>query len=233
MYFRALSAISRPNIAAFRRLVRLVRDAPFCVSEKDVRPYGKDNLWHVCTEGWSGRSPIVYSGGVGKDISTELELLNSFPCEVFLYDPSPTGQDTMRDPRNQHLRITYEPMGLAGCAGLQVFAEPQHAEEGSFRRPAHEGGAVNFKCVRLTEQAMKRGHREIDLLKLDIEGFEYEVLDDLLASEILVRQLCVEFHHGLPGHTTSQTSRAISMLRSRSFRIIHKRGADFTFLLAR
>lgn len=230
MYLRALTAVSRPSIASFRRFARLVLDAPFCLSEKDIRPYGKDNVWHICTDGWAGREPVVYSGGVGKDISTELELLNEFPCRVFIYDPSPTGQETMRILRNQHERLTYEPLGLAGCGGTQAFAQPQHAGEGSFRKQAAEEDAVNFTCVRLSEQAYQHGHREIDLLKLDIEGFEYEVLDDLLNSGIVIHQLCVEFHHFLPGHTARQTSRAVSMLRSAGFRIVYKRGADFTFL---
>jgi len=230
MYLRALTAVSRPSIASFRRFARLVLDAPFCASEKDIRPYGKDNVWYIYTDGWAGREPVVYSGGVGKDISTELELLNAFSCRIFIYPPSPTAQETMRSSRNQHKRLTYEPLGLAGRAGTHVFAPPRRAEEGSFRKQATEQDAVNFTCVRLAEQASQRGHLEIDLLKLDIEGFEYEVLDDVLDSGIVIHQLCVEFHHFLPGHTARQTSRAVSMLRSAGFRIVYKRGADFTFL---
>jgi hypothetical protein len=40
---------------------------------------------------------------------------------------------------------------------------------------------------------------DVDLLKLDIEGAENEVLDDLVASEAVsrIRQLVVEYHHQL------------------------------------
>jgi hypothetical protein len=38
------------------------------------------------------------------------------------------------------------------------------------------------------------GHRHLDLLKLDIEGAEYEVLESLEAEGIVSRILCVEFH---------------------------------------
>ena len=38
------------------------------------------------------------------------------------------------------------------------------------------------------------GHDHLDLLKLDIEGAEYEVLDSLAAEGIRSRILCVEFH---------------------------------------
>jgi|GEM_PF-5907822 len=34
----------------------------------------------------------------------------------------------------------------------------------------------------------------IDLLKIDIEGYEYEVLEDLLSNSIPVTQICVEIH---------------------------------------
>ena len=40
------------------------------------------------------------------------------------------------------------------------------------------------------------GHERLDLLKMDIEGAEYAVLDDMLQSGILPDQLLVEFHHG-------------------------------------
>ena len=40
------------------------------------------------------------------------------------------------------------------------------------------------------------GHDHLDVLKMDIEGAEYAVLDDMLQSDILPDQLLVEFHHG-------------------------------------
>jgi hypothetical protein len=40
----------------------------------------------------------------------------------------------------------------------------------------------------------EHGHTRIDLLKLDVEGAEYDVLDAMLADDLEVRILCVEFH---------------------------------------
>lgn len=37
-------------------------------------------------------------------------------------------------------------------------------------------------------------HQQIDLLKLDIEGSEYRVLDEILESQIPIHQIVVEFH---------------------------------------
>ena len=39
------------------------------------------------------------------------------------------------------------------------------------------------------------GHERLDVLKMDIEGAEYEVVADVLASGIDIGQLLIEFHH--------------------------------------
>lgn len=71
------------------------------------------------------------------------------------------------------------------------------------------------------------GHRAIDLLKMDIEGFEYGVVEQILAERIAVRQLCVEFHSWLrPRQTWKTTWR----LRRSGYRLIFKHRGDHTFV---
>ncbi len=40
----------------------------------------------------------------------------------------------------------------------------------------------------------KLGHKQIDLLKMDIEGSEFMALPDILNSKIIFDQLCIETH---------------------------------------
>lgn len=49
-----------------------------------------------------GPQSIVYSGGVGKDVSFEHVLVRNFGCGVVLFDPSPIGLATMRLRANQN-----------------------------------------------------------------------------------------------------------------------------------
>ena len=68
----------------------------------------------------------------------------------------------------------------------------------------------------------------MDLLKMDIEGFEYDIVDGFLEERIPVRQLCVEFHPWLkPGRTV----KTIAKLHKAGYRIIHKHRDDHTFVL--
>jgi hypothetical protein len=67
---------------------------------------------------------------------------------------------------------------------------------------------------------------------LDIEGSEYEVIDDFLKRRIPVRQLSVEFHHALiPGIRRSRTIRSIFKLLAHGYKLICQDGENYTFIL--
>jgi FkbM family methyltransferase len=70
------------------------------------------------------------------------------------------------------------------------------------RRPDAPAGSVvatPVRCVRLADWLADR--ERVDLLKLDIEGTEGAVLEDLQRTRALPRisRLAVEFHHNVPG----------------------------------
>ena len=65
------------------------------------------------------------------------------------------------------------------------------------------------------------GHNHIDLLKMDIEGAEYEVLDEILRHELPVRQILVEFHHRFPGIGIGRTLDTVKRLRDAGYKLFH------------
>jgi hypothetical protein len=76
----------------------------------------------------------------------------------------------------------------------------------------------------------ENNHGKIDLLKLDIEGFEYEVIDSFLNDKIEVNQICVEFHHFYKDINKRKTKKTIRKLLNAGYKIIHKEMLNFTFL---
>jgi FkbM family methyltransferase len=186
-----------------------------------------------------GPESIVYSAGVGRDISFEHALADRFGFEIILADPSPTGAETMMKPENQRPQFKFLKVALAGHDGDLILSPPPDAEEGSWifddKRPLTAAGIANkitVKC-RTVESLMKQfGHSHIDLLKIDIEGAEYGVLDSVLHSKVLIRQIAVEFHNGvLPGIQTSLTIKMLLRMYIRGYRIVHKGGSNHTLSL--
>ncbi|MDX2079431.1 MAG: FkbM family methyltransferase [Terrimicrobiaceae bacterium] len=187
--------------------------------------------WTFCQDLLNAGS-IVYSGGVGKDISFETELQERFGCQIWLFDPSPTGRETMDDPRYHSPSLHFEPLGLAGTDGVIHLAPPSNAEEGSwFASHSTLSDVVSVPCEKLSTIMARNGHRTIDLLKLDIEGAEYEVLESVLSDRIPVDQICVEYHHGmLPGIKRSQTIRSVLRLLAFGYRLVDKFGNNHIFV---
>jgi FkbM family methyltransferase len=207
-----------------RDKARRAVDSVFCSSSPDVQRIGDpDSGWVMHT---NPLPQVCYCAGVGKGMSFELELAKITLQPVLVFDPSPTGIATVEksDTRNLH----FFPVGLAAEPGTIEFSLPKDPGEGSYSVAQDGIDKVSFECWDLPMIMGKNGDSSIDLLKMDIEGFEYDIVDRFLDQRIPVRQLCVEFHPWLkPG----RTFRTIAKLHKAGYRIIHKHRGDHTFLI--
>lgn len=188
--------------------------------------------WKFCPDNLNSKS-IVYSGGVGKDITFEHALVKKYGCSVLLFDPSPTGLETMSLPENKIPQFKFFPVALAGQCGTLKFAPPGCIDEGSWSMQRKDSATVEVPAWDLSMALQKNNHTHIDLLKIDIEGSEYEVIDDIIRRGLAVKQLLVEFHHGnihLPGIERKHTIRAILNLRRAGYWLLDQSGSNYVFL---
>ncbi len=63
------------------------------------------------------------------------------------------------------------------------------------------------------------GHKQIDVLKMDIEGSEYNVIDSIVNSEIPVNQILIEFHDRFFENGIEKTRQAIIQLKQHGYEI--------------
>ena len=80
--------------------------------------------------------------------------------------------------------------------------------------------SVEVELIDLTEFIEKLG-KPVDLLKIDIEGGEYDVVGDITVLAGRIGQLLVEFHHCYRSVPLSRTVDAVNRLRAAGFRIFH------------
>jgi FkbM family methyltransferase len=185
--------------------------------------------WHFCPDGL-GKNSIIYGGGVGRDVTFERALVDRFGANVVLFDPSPTGLETMSLPENQIPQFQFVPVGLSGCNGTLRFAPPPDPKEGSWFTASGTSKTITVPCVDLTTLMKQNGHERIDLLKIDIEGAEYDVLDHLLDRKLSVKQVLVEFHHNiLPGIPRGRSIKFILKMVAAGYKLLKQDGQNHTF----
>lgn len=213
-----------------RGLARNAIDSFYCRNISTKKKIGNEAAWVVDTATLNSDS-IVYSAGVGLGISFELDLVRHYGCQVFLYDPTPTAMKTMSRHENQSDKIHFSLIGFAEATGSYGFAAPKDINEGSFSAATTEElSVIQLECKDIATLMKEHGHYKIDLLKMDIEGFEYGVINHICRNKLNIDQICLEFHDFFDSISKVQTQNAIRRLYDAGYQIIHKAGHDWTFL---
>ncbi|NOH01020.1 MAG: FkbM family methyltransferase [Chloroflexi bacterium] len=157
---------------------------------------------------------IIYSFGIGEDLTFELELINKFNVNVFSFDPTPK---SLAWAKSQNLpdKIIINEYGIGKADGLISFYPPENNDfisHSTIKRSSGQTEFVQAPVKRLDTIMKELSHNRIDLLKMDIEGSEYDVINDLERINIRPIQILVEFHHGFPEIGVPRTKQAIRQL---------------------
>lgn len=200
-----------------------------------LQKFGSDYGGYYLDASLLDPASVVYSLGVGYDISFDLALIACIGLHVYAFDPTPQVQSWLALqtlPPQFHFR----PVGIAGHDGEDTFYLPPrpdwishsliHAEE-------YSSESVALRVVRLSEAMRLHSHRRIDVLKMDIEGGEYAVIDEIVRNQIPVAQLLVEFHHRLSSFSTAKTREALARLESCGMKISYVCPRKEVFTLVR
>jgi len=202
------------------------------VSCKTSALYGGDHGW-VVDESLLNKESVIYSVGVGSNIDFDLELINSFGATVHAFDPTPRSIEWVK---NQQLpkHFIFHPFGLSAENGHMDFFPPAKASSTHFSpidRYGDTNNIVRAPVKDIDTIASELKHKEIDLLKMDIEGAEYEVIEALPKNRVAINQILIEFHHMYKGIPISKTVDAISTLSNLGFELfnISQRTYEFSF----
>lgn len=205
----------------------------------DIKWFGKINAGFYVYEKHLNEKSVIYSVGVGEDISFDEELITKFNSKVYGFDPTPKSIKFIEDKKNLNSNFFMNPYGLYNFDGKIDFLLPSNSDHvsctiGNLRAyEANEIEKVTVPVYTFDTILSKIGTQKIDILKLDIEGAEYEVLDDILNSKIEIDQICIEFHHRFKGVSKEKTKSAIKLLRSKGYLLvgISAQREEYTFLL--
>ena len=155
--------------------------------------------WTVAT-GLLDSSSICYLAGIGEDVTFDLHLIARFGCTVHAFDPVPRSQDYASTATASEPRFHVHPYGLWSSDTKLEFHAPEVDGHISHSATNLKDTSIAFEApVRSVRSVMDElDHESIDLLKLSVEGAEYEILDHVIGEDVPVRMLCVEYAQPVP-----------------------------------
>lgn len=172
---------------------------------------------------------ICYCAGVGEDISFDLALIERYGCTVFAFDPTPRAVSHVQHVARDNARYKFQGIGIwSSDATLRFYApaNPRHVSH-SIVNLQRSSAYFEAPCRRLATIMHDLGHDHIDLLKLDIEGAEHAVVENLLDEQVPVRVICLEFDQPVRARIVLRTLRR---LQRADYQLVNTDGWNYTFV---
>lgn len=165
---------------------------------------------------------IIYSIGIGTDTSFDEAIMKQFQCKIYAFDPTPKAIQYVQE-KNMSENFIFSPIGIGAKTETATFFLPKNEEHVSgsaiLQKNVIEQNAINVNLKTINDIAQQYNHTKIDVLKMDIEGSEYEVIPTILNSNIEIKQILLEFHERLFSNGKQMTKDCIQLLSKHGYKI--------------
>jgi len=218
-----------------KQKVRQYRLSRAGVLDEGAQPPTMVGDWPVWADA-VGAGSVVYAFGVGDNIKWDRAMIERFGVTVHAFDPTPASiawLKTQQVPK----QFVFHDCGISDYDGTMDFYPPSrennpHYSQERRGRLFDKRPPVQGKVNRLETIMRKLGHKRIDVLKLDVEGSEFEAVPDLIGSGIEVDQLLIEIHYQFRSRSFRQGLELIDRIKSNGMQCnyVSDRGYEFTFV---
>lgn len=149
---------------------------------------------------------ICYCAGAARDISFEIELHQEHGCKIFIFDPSPEYDkicEKIITSKGFESHVKFFSYGFEGFDGeLEFFPDFREGENprigqswsGYQRDKTQTSPGLKVPVKKISTIMKDNNHTKLDLLKMDIEGSEYAVIDDIIDNNLDIDVIDLEFH---------------------------------------
>lgn len=193
--------------------------------------------WQVVPE-LLRENDIVYSIGICDDIGFETKAIERHGVNIFAFDPTPYSVDWINE-QNLPSSFHFYPWAASAADG-NFFLYPRKNKKGkkskvmyTFHQESASSDGVKVQALTIESMMKELNHAIIDVLKMDIEGSEYDVIDNLMLSQVRPRMLLIEFHHRFKGIGKEKTINTVELLRENDYLVcsVSVTGREMCFVL--
>ncbi len=188
--------LSRILAGAAALSLRISRRLDLSPQEARTRPWFRDRGDATLRLDYDlDESSLVFDVG-GFEGQWASDIFGRFACRVRIFEPVPEFADRIAARFRKNPRITLHRVALAGTSGRATLRVA--GDESSVHRAG--GDRREIELVRAADFFAREGIGRVDLMKINIEGGEYDLLDHLLDSGLVRRigNLQVQFHDFVP-----------------------------------
>ena len=144
-------------------------------------------------------------------------------CKIFPFDPTPKSIDYIKKQNLPNL-FTFFSFGISDSkSGVSNFYLPQNPKGVSGSLIINDfvssKNSIQVEMRSFSDIVNELGHQHIDVLKMDIEGSEYAVLEKILASEITIDQLLIEFHDRLFDQENYKSKEIVEKMNRKGYEV--------------
>ena len=204
--------------------------------------------WKI-PEGFLHKDSVCYFAGAGIDISFDVEVAKTFGTKVHIIDPTPLARqhfDTLvkQTRKGGKLEIArrrdlfyevdsktlellqYLDVGLWSSDTTIKFYEPADSKNMVSHSALNLHKTDSYfeaEVVRVGTLMKRLKHTRVDFLKIDIEGAEYEVIENVLKDGIKVGVWGIEFdevHHPLDNKSIERIEQAVENIREAGYLVV-------------
>jgi FkbM family methyltransferase len=171
----------------------------------------------------------VWSLGTGHDASFDVEVLRRWPrSRVRAFDPFARHLAGARELAGDDPRYTQHQVAIAAADGPITLTGTEDADTGHAHAPLPGREEPSFVASGRSIASLREelGDPAIQLLKMDIEGAEFDVLDGLDLRALGVEVLCVELHFNV---SFARARATVAHVVEQGYRLVSCDDVDLTF----
>lgn len=170
---------------------------------------------------------VVYSVGVGKDASFEMQMSQDFGCKTTSFDPTPAAIEYVRS--LEPVKFQFVPWAIWTHEGhLDFYSQDLQNNRNLSAFDSERGELVcRVECCQLKTAMVRLEHPHVDLLKIDIEGAWMPVIENMISSGIKPRVFCVEFDSPT---SIARVRRAVRLLSTIGLSLVYRRKDNYLFV---
>jgi FkbM family methyltransferase len=217
---------------------------------RNMRSIGWSRHAYHVPEHLLDENSVCYCIGAGEDVSFDTELKVIYDCNVYIFDPTPYGINhfnqlklhiesgrpyaangnkapyNYRIDARQLAEITFVAVGAWNTKTILRFHDPKKDDYASFSAILFKDSehVIEAPVDRLGNLMKDLEHESIDLVKIEIEGAEYTVVDTIIEDKLDIKAILVEFdevYHAKDKGYHFRIKRCCDRLRAAGYVLVH------------